>query len=55
MAGTVGGRGLGDIAIRYGFHRYDYNIMLLTIAILIVLVQIIQLFFDFLTKKIDKK
>jgi D-methionine transport system permease protein len=55
MAGVVGGGGLGDIAIRYGFHRYDYTAMLLTIIILIVIVQIIQFIFDLLTRKIDKK
>ncbi|MCV5276855.1 ABC transporter permease subunit, partial [Escherichia coli] len=42
MAGTVGGGGLGDVAIRYGFHRYDVTIMAVTVVMLIVLVQIIQ-------------
>lgn len=55
MAGTVGGGGLGDIAIRYGYHRYDTKVMLLTLVVLILLVQSIQLFFNILTKKIDKK
>ncbi|WP_033933363.1 methionine ABC transporter permease, partial [Vibrio cholerae] len=41
MAGTVGGGGLGDVAIRYGFHRYDITIMAVTVVMLIVLVQII--------------
>ncbi|NMU84259.1 ABC transporter permease subunit, partial [Vibrio parahaemolyticus] len=38
MAGTVGGGGLGDVAIRYGFHRYDVTIMAVTVVMLIVLV-----------------
>ena len=42
MAGTVGGGGLGDIAIRYGYYRYQTDIMLVTIVILVVLVQILQ-------------
>lgn len=42
MAGTVGGGGLGDIAIRYGYHRYETGIMMVTIVILVVLVQILQ-------------
>ncbi|MCV5656909.1 ABC transporter permease subunit, partial [Escherichia coli] len=39
MAGTVGGGGLSDVAIRYGFHRYDITIMAVTVVMLIVLVQ----------------
>jgi len=42
MAGTVGGGGLGDVAIRYGFQRFRPDIMAYTVVILIVLVQIIQ-------------
>lgn len=42
MAGTVGGGGLGDLAIRYGYQRFNVSIMLLTIAILIVIVQLTQ-------------
>ena len=42
MAGAVGGGGLGDLAIRYGYQRFDISVMLATIAILIVLVQTIQ-------------
>ena len=42
MAGTVGGGGLGDVAIRYGFQRFRPDIMVYTVVILIVLVQIIQ-------------
>lgn len=42
MAGVVGGGGLGDIAIRYGYYRYQTDIMLVTIVILVLLVQILQ-------------
>ena len=42
MAGTVGGGGLGDIAIRYGYHRYEAGIMAVTVVLLILLVQIFQ-------------
>ncbi len=42
MAGIVAGGGLGDIAIRYGFYRYQTNIMLVTVALLILIVQILQ-------------
>ncbi len=42
MAGTLGGGGLGDIAVRYGYHRYDAVIMGITVFILIILFQIFQ-------------
>ena len=42
MSGFIGGGGLGDIAIRYGYYRYQVDIMLVTVAILIVIVQVIQ-------------
>ena len=42
MAGFVGGGGLGDIAIRYGYYRYQTDIMLFTVAILVIIVQILQ-------------
>jgi D-methionine transport system permease protein len=46
MAGVVGGGGLGDLAIRYGYQRFETNIMLITVVLLVVLVQIIQLIGD---------
>ncbi len=55
MAGTVGGGGIGDLAIRYGYYRYDNTIMIATVVILIVLVQVIQLAGDFIAKVIDKR
>lgn len=42
MAGAVGGGGIGDLAIRYGFHRFRIDIMLATIVLLIILVQSVQ-------------
>ncbi|MCC4236531.1 ABC transporter permease [Vibrio anguillarum] len=55
MAGTVGGGGLGDVAIRYGFHRYDLGIMTVTVAMLIVLVQIIQSIGDKFVRRVDHR
>jgi D-methionine transport system permease protein len=42
MAGAIGGGGLGDLAIRYGYERFDVGVMLATIAIMIIMVQGIQ-------------
>ncbi|MBF7044663.1 ABC transporter permease [Campylobacter volucris] len=50
MAGTVGGGGLGDVAIRYGYERFNTQIMIQTVIILIILVQIIQLIGNLLYK-----
>ena len=55
MAGTVGGGGLGDIAIRYGYYRYQTDIMIITIVILVVLVQILQGLGMMLSRKLDKR
>ncbi|GIA13852.1 ABC transporter permease [Vibrio cholerae] len=55
MAGTVGGGGLGDVAIRYGFHRYDITIMAVTVVMLIMLVQIIQSIGDALVRRVDHR
>lgn len=55
MAGTVGGGGIGDLAIRFGYYRYDNTIMIATVFILIVLVQVIQLLGDFVAKVVDKR
>jgi len=42
MAGVIGGGGLGDVAIRYGYQRFDNHIMVATIVVLIVMVQGVQ-------------
>lgn len=55
MAGTVGGGGLGDIAVRYGYYRYQPDIMIVTIVILVVLVQILQGLGMMLSKKLDRR
>lgn len=55
MAGVIGGGGLGDVAIRYGYYRYETGIMMVTIVILVVLVQILQGLGMMLSKKFDKR
>ena len=55
MAGVVGGGGLGDIAIRYGYNRYQYDIMLITVILLIVLMQVMQFIGMRIAAKTDKR
>lgn len=55
MAGTVGGGGLGDIAIRYGYYRYEVGIMAVTVVLLILLVQIFQTIGMKLSVHLDKR
>ena len=55
MAGAAGAGGLGDIAMRYGFHRYEPKVMILTIILLIVIVCLIQIIFDHLAARVDKR
>lgn len=55
MAGAVGGGGLGDLAIRYGYQRFRPEIMLATVIILIVLVQLVQFIGNTLAKRLDKR
>ena len=55
MAGCVGGGGLGDIAIRYGYYRYQTSIMIVTVVLLVILVQIFQSIGMFLAAKLDKR
>lgn len=55
MAGSVGGGGLGDIAIRYGYHRYEMGIMIVTVILLIVLVQIFQTVGMKIAAKLDRR
>lgn len=51
MAGAIGGGGLGDVAIRYGYQRFDMPVLMVTIAIMIVMVQGIQWIGDWLARK----
>lgn len=55
MAGTVGGGGLGDIAIRYGYYRYQTDIMIVTVIIIVILVQAFQMIGTKLSKSLDKR
>lgn len=55
MAGAIGGGGIGDLAIRYGYQRFRADIMLITVVILIVQVQVVQVAGDFLARSLSKK
>ena len=55
MAGIVGGGGVGDLAIRFGYYRYQTDVMLITVAVLIILVQLVQMGGDQIAKNADKK
>lgn len=55
MVGILGGGGLGQLAYRYGYQRRMYNVLLVSVFIIIVIVQIVQLLGSFISKKIDKK
>jgi len=52
MAGTIGGGGIGDLALTYGYQRFNNELMLATVIILILFVQFIQMFGNYLAKKI---
>ena len=51
----VGGGGIGDLAIRYGYYRFQTDVMVLTVALLVVLVQIIQFAGNTVARRIDKR
>jgi D-methionine transport system permease protein len=55
MAGAIGGGGLGDLAIRYGYQRFDVRVMIETIIILLIMVQVIQYLGDKLVKQFSHK
>ena len=55
MAGTIGGGGLGDIAIRYGYHRYQTDMMMVTVVLLVIIVQLIQEVAMRMSRKSDKR
>ncbi|WNC15317.1 methionine ABC transporter permease [Brevibacillus brevis] len=55
MSGVIGGGGLGDLAIRYGYQRFQTDVMIVTVVILLVLVQILQSFGDRLVLKFSRK
>jgi D-methionine transport system permease protein len=55
MAGAVGGGGLGDLAIRYGYQRFRLDVLVLCCVILIVLVQAIQFGGNSLARRLDRR
>ena len=55
MAGTIGGGGLGDIAIRYGYYRYQTDIMIATVVLLVLLVQLFQTAGMSFASRLDKR
>ncbi|MBD2256088.1 methionine ABC transporter permease [Pseudanabaena sp. FACHB-2040] len=55
MAGVVGGGGLGDLAIRYGYQRFNTQVMLITVVLLIVLVQVVQWVGDAIARQLRRR
>lgn len=55
VAGVVGGGGIGDLAIRYGYYRFQTDVMLITIVLLVVLVQSIQFLGQWAARHVDKR
>ena len=55
MAGVIGGGGLGDIAIRYGYYRYETEVMIITVVVLVLLMQILQWLGMLLSRKVDRR
>lgn len=55
MAGVVGAGGLGDLAIRYGYQRFQADVMLVTVTLLVLLVQLIQWSGDWIARRIDHR
>lgn len=54
-AGVVGGGGIGDLAIRYGYYRYDTLTMIVTVIVLVIIVQIVQWAGDFISKRAGER
>jgi D-methionine transport system permease protein len=55
VAGLVGGGGIGDFAIRYGYYRYEPSVMIFTVVLIIIIVQCIQTLGRIATRKLDKR
>lgn len=55
IAGMIGAGGLGDVAVRYGYHRYELDVMVAAIIICIVLAQIIQTVTNVVARRVDKR
>lgn len=55
MAGVIGGGGLGDLALRYGYQRFQLSVMIVTVLMLIILVQLLQMVGDHLVRRFSRK
>ena len=55
MAGAIGGGGLGDLAIRFGYQRFRGDVMLQTVILLVILVQAMQMLGDWASRKLSKR
>ena len=55
MAGAIGGGGLGDLAIRFGYQRFRGDVMLQTVILLVILVQAMQMLGDWASRKMSKR
>lgn len=54
MSGVIGGGGLGDLALRFGYQRYQTDVMVVTVAILVIIVQLLQVFGDKLVARLSR-
>ncbi|MEV0383958.1 methionine ABC transporter permease [Nonomuraea sp. NPDC050643] len=55
MAGTLGGGGLGDLAVRYGYQRFETLLMIVTVVLLLVIVQLLQSLGDWVARRLSHK
>lgn len=55
MAGAIGGGGLGDLAIRYGYQRFETDVLIAAMIVLVVVVEVIQVAGNYLARKVDKR
>lgn len=55
MAGTVGGGGLGAVAVRFGYERFETEVMIATVVLLVILVQLIQMLGDFVARRLSHR
>lgn len=55
MSGVIGGGGLGDLALRFGYQRYQTDVMVVTVVILVVMVQVLQVVGDRLVTRLNRK
>lgn len=55
MAGTIGGGGLGDLAVRYGYQRFETLLMIVTVVLLVVIVQVVQSLGDAVARRLSHR